>query len=63
MMFLYRPYRKHQTPPPIRLFFLVRSAAIPAKVGRGIATATIGRHTDGSSTYKGIGNGEYLCAK
>ena len=62
-MFLYRSNCEHQASPPIRLFFLVRSAAIPAKVGRGIATATTGRHTDGSSTNKSICNGKYLCAE
>ena len=39
-MFLYHSYLKYQTPSPVSFFLFVRSAAIPAKVGRGIDTAT-----------------------
>lgn len=61
MMFLYRPHCKHQASPPVGLFLLVRSAAIPAKVGSRATAA--GGNGNRSSSYKGIGNGEYLCAK
>lgn len=35
-------HRKHQTPPPIRLFLLIRPFSVPAKVGVGVATASAG---------------------
>ena len=60
-MFCHYPYRKHQTPPPIRLFLFIRPASVPTEVGiRVAATSATGRNYSRCSSGKSIGNGKYL---